>query len=673
MQNNELLAKVLAAENIQVNVTNDRTASFDVVNRVLRLPDWKDLPQVVTKMLIHHEVGHALFTPAEYLDVVNNKRELQTILNVVEDVRIETLFKEEYPGAVKDFVSAAKALHDTDFFELAGRDSSTMKFIDRLNVFFKLNGNFPVKFTASEAPFVARVRLLRDFEDALALADEILSFIRDEVQKKQEQQLNLSDIEIEEDDEVETYPGDDSAEFDDEEDESEESHFDEGNSRNESKNSTPSDLPADLENELQSSTMDTLNRKLRVASSSESKTYDFDALANSSPKMKYVSFKELLEGRASINSEDDIFYQNEKAKAFKAKVSKQINHMISVFEMRKAAKIYAKREVRKTGALDHRLISQYKVKEDLFRRNTIVPEGQNHGMVLLLDWSGSMLERVGNSNTRLSASLDQVSQLVMFCRKLGIPHAVFAFAEDASRKPYLMELFNNRMSITEYNDMLAFVASRQITAQRTQFGTPLAPALVEMQNFIPKFKSMNKLDKVNLITFTDGVNTSPLTEQYSYSRFSQIIDSKTGKRYSVRNRETEIDRGYSPKVAEINAYYSILRDRCDCNIITFFVKAKTDKANSYLFFSGVLDNNAIFEMLPEAKKQMKSRGFYEFSGFSRDRAYIVSDSALIAEDVEITQSIDSDMSAAAIAKTMNKNSSSGQAKLLVEKFIECIS
>ena len=670
MQNNELLAKVLATENIQVNVTNDRTASFDVVNRVLRLPNWKDLPQVVTKMLIHREVGHALFTPAEYLDVVNNKRELQTILNVVEDVRIETLFKEEYPGAVKDFVSAAKVLHDTDFFELAGRDPNSLKFIDRLNVFFKLNGNFLVNFTASEAPFVARLRLLRDFEDALALAEEILAFIRDEVQKKQEQQLNLSDIEIEEDDEMETYPGGESSDFDGED---EESQFDEEYTQGESKNSTPSDLPADLENELQSSTMETLNRKLRVASSYDVKTYDFDQLVQNSPKMKYVSFKELLEERASINTEDHIFYQTEKAKAFKMKVSKQINHMVSVFEMKKAAKIYAKREVRKTGALDHRLISQYKVKEDLFRRNTIVPEGQNHGMVLLLDWSGSMLERVGGNSTRLAASLDQVSQLVMFCRKLGIPHAVFAFAEDSCRNPYLMELFNNRMSITEYNDMLAFVASHQITLLRKQFGTPLAPALVEMQNFIPKFKADNKLDKVNLITFTDGANTTPLTDVYSYSRFSQMIDQKTGKRYAIRNRETEIDRSYSPKVAEINAYYSILRDRCDCNVITFFVKAQTDKANSYLFFSGVLDNNAIFDMIPEAKKQMKSKGFYEFSGFSRDRAYIVSDSALVAEDVEFTRSIDSDMSAAAIAKTMNKNSSNGQAKLLVEKFIECIS
>jgi len=40
-----------------------KTAMFDVKNRVLVLPVWKDMPNHLYDLLVGHEVGHALFTP----------------------------------------------------------------------------------------------------------------------------------------------------------------------------------------------------------------------------------------------------------------------------------------------------------------------------------------------------------------------------------------------------------------------------------------------------------------------------------------------------------------------------------------------------------------------------------------------------------------------------------
>ena len=59
------LAKLLATENITVQENNVKTASFDVVNRVLTLPIFKTDSKDVTDMLIAHECAHALFTPTK--------------------------------------------------------------------------------------------------------------------------------------------------------------------------------------------------------------------------------------------------------------------------------------------------------------------------------------------------------------------------------------------------------------------------------------------------------------------------------------------------------------------------------------------------------------------------------------------------------------------------------
>ena len=59
------LAKLLATENIIIQHNNVKTASFDVKDRVLTLPIFKEQSGDVYDMLIAHECAHALFTPYE--------------------------------------------------------------------------------------------------------------------------------------------------------------------------------------------------------------------------------------------------------------------------------------------------------------------------------------------------------------------------------------------------------------------------------------------------------------------------------------------------------------------------------------------------------------------------------------------------------------------------------
>ena len=65
------LAKLLATEDLIIENRNVSTASFDVERRVLTLPMWEKASTTVYDLLVGHEVGHALYTPAENLSLIH--------------------------------------------------------------------------------------------------------------------------------------------------------------------------------------------------------------------------------------------------------------------------------------------------------------------------------------------------------------------------------------------------------------------------------------------------------------------------------------------------------------------------------------------------------------------------------------------------------------------------
>ena len=125
------LAKLLATEDLVVEHKKVETASFNVKSRVLTLPMWDNTTEDVVDMLVSHEVGHALFTPNEewYKDYKINP----SIVNIVEDARIEKLMKRRYEGITKTFYKGYNTLCEEDFFEVKKKDISKMTLADRVN------------------------------------------------------------------------------------------------------------------------------------------------------------------------------------------------------------------------------------------------------------------------------------------------------------------------------------------------------------------------------------------------------------------------------------------------------------------------------------------------------------------------------------------------------------
>ncbi len=176
------LAKLLATEDLVVEHKRVETASFNVNSRVLTLPMWDNTTEDVVDMLVSHEVGHALFTPNEewYKEYKINP----SIVNIVEDARIEKLMKRRYEGITKTFYKGYNTLCEEDFFEVKKKDISRMTLADRINLFFKIGSHYRISFTDFEQTLVDRVASCETFKEVLEVSKLINDYCLDEIEKR---------------------------------------------------------------------------------------------------------------------------------------------------------------------------------------------------------------------------------------------------------------------------------------------------------------------------------------------------------------------------------------------------------------------------------------------------------------------------------------------------------
>ena len=122
--------------------------------------------------------------------------------------------------------------------------------------------------------------------------------------------------------------------------------------------------------------------------------------------------------------------------SFKQKNDRYISLLAKEFEMRKAASKFSKAKISNTGDIDINKIYKYQIDDTIFRKMMRVPKGKSHGLVLLLDKSGSMSENMGSS-------VEQIMILASFCRRVNIPFVVYGFgnALDARKLDFQKKMF----------------------------------------------------------------------------------------------------------------------------------------------------------------------------------------------------------------------------------------
>jgi hypothetical protein len=569
------LAKLLATEDLIIEHRQVETASFDVSRRLLTLPVWKDAGEAVYDMLVAHEVAHALFTPNTDFDVEVSK----SFVNITEDVRVEKLMKRKYPGLPKSFFRGYQELNDRDFFMIKDKNVNKMNLADKINLYFKVGNFLNIRFTPPEKVIVDLVANAETFEEAVAAAKVLYDYVNNN-----EGPASVID---------QAYPksGSDAPEgfVDDISSDDDKSGDSEEDADQEADLETPSyELESDQGGEEETpTTQDSFDSNLSKLADKD--PFYSDKVYVTRPKVDLDQI--IIDNERCHNliaehwnrydgydcfSEIDSTYRK-----FKDSAQKEVNYLVKEFECKKSADEYLRSTTSRTGVLDCTKLHSYKYSEDLFKRVTVVPNGKNHGLLFILDWSGSMSDCIFDT-------IKQLYNLVWFCRKVGIPYDVYAFTsenkwDESQPKPYKRE--DNVFHISEYfglfHMLTSSVNSKESEKQLLNLwrvvcsfgraslnnkhiyamysapplfglsGTPLNETIISLHQIIPLFTKKYNLQNVNVVILTDGeaaplYNTVWVTYKTSQEEGRWGCRSWSAEKFILRDRKI----GYMKNMGE---------------------------------------------------------------------------------------------------------------------------
>jgi hypothetical protein len=548
MDRKSILAKLLATENVSIQYGNYSTASFDLESRTLHIPQWDFDCKGLLDLLISHEVGHALWTPTAGWhsakdDVPGIPR---SYINIIEDIRIEKLIQRKYPGLVRSFKLGYTELLNRDFFGLKGQDIAAMSFMNRVNVKSKARDLMEVPFYGDEVELFAECLAVETWEDVLEVCRKLVDYAesdREEQNRQQddsgegeEQQMESSgsdgDQEGDESAEASGFGGEESDEEGDESDASTPDQSNEGGEYDEDKHRVETDENFRWNEE---SLIDTYGRG-RVPTV-------FQIGDNS--QVQHISYKTLIEDRQQtsfgwiekyVGDFDEYRREN---RGFAGLMAKE-------FEMRKAAKQNLRASTAKTGMIDVNKLHSYKYNDDIFARMTSIPNAKNHGLMMLIDYSGSMTEI-------LPKVLKQTLALVSFCKKVNIPFEVYGFTggwNGSSTENNVLDLqnlkmyhiFSSKMTRQEYETAFHQVWKQSelhyFRNQPEALGsTPLHEALAIWPKMLREFKAATKVEKVINVVMTDGHPND--IGNFSASEYALEIEGRL-----VKVRDNKLSKGF---------------------------------------------------------------------------------------------------------------------------------
>ena len=673
-QSKSYLAKLLATENITVEHRKVPTAFFDLKNRLLVVPIWKkEMSNDVLDLLLAHEIGHALFTPQKkWQKAIDEKRIPHSFLNVVEDARIEKLVKRKYAGLSQTFIKGYRDLIQQDFFKTKDRDMNEMLLIDRLNMHFKSSHvESDIEFTSAELPLVDRMANVETFEDVEKLAAELAGYCTKEKEEKQIEQLASDDLASVPDLDSEDSEGEGNSDYD----EKEENENDSDNEENATTSETSTDKDEEEEKEVADQPKDTdnspgsagtksdkllgesIDNKDPISETDNAWSKQSQSLLDKECKENeyfnphefkklneiVIDYKQVLKDFAEkmTPSEKNYLYESQTNaikefdthfKKFLSSQNKSVNYMVKEFEMKKSAAAYARTSQDKTGIINPLKLHSYKYNDDIFKRIAITPDGKNHGMMMFVDWSGSMSDK-------LKSTLEQLINLTMFCQKVKIPFEVYAFSNSGSGPKgklfepeyqvgdiridgrfFLINLASSKMKAKEFNSALRnmfhvackhdnrlWYSWRRMTRDMVDdtawirdlpdvprgYGlssTPLNDCIMASYKLVPAFVEKYSIDKMNTIFLTDGCSDGNdgkiVNADDNKDPYKPIINGKFtydnmmcyDKNSMLVDRKTKkqyyCESSWRNKNGLTENLLEILKDRTGTKVLGFYVSAR---------------------------------------------------------------------------------------------------
>jgi len=765
VEQKSMLAKLMAAENISVEHKKIPTAAFDVKNRVLYLPILKWKPgSSVYDLFCAHEVGHALWTPYEgwHSSISEKGKGYKSFLNVIEDARIEKKIKRKFAGARKCMSSGYNELMDEDFFGLRkmGVIPNDLGLIDRINLYTKAGTDYGVEFSDEEREWVEKVERTETWEDVVEVTDALYEWCKENESETDNSYGDFGDDDFDESEDGEREEESEGSEGS-EDDVNEENDFRDdskekrGEGQESTEEETSSNSSGNSENDSEEDSEEESENSSNNFEGGESDPYgdrgfsDYEEendptsltdeafrakeeeLADMSDGVripKYLTFPKINTESIVIdykiiheelnkyyNSQDGaVDFGNKLLREFKTSNSKMISYMVKEFEMRKAADIHRRAYASKKGNLDMNKIHAYKYSENLFRQITNLPEGKNHGMVMFIDWSGSM-------HGYMKDTIEQLINLTMFCQKVQIPFEVYAFSDhyrdysgerdiwnEKSRSEYdttlagkkvanykkneliisnnlrLMTLFSSKMRNPELNQAyknLLLVANTfsnyygyrsydtPFYGAPTNFslgGTPLDATIICAKTIIEEFKTRTKAQIVNAVFLTDGQS----------NRNNNYLDSENVSR-SINRENLHIDdsetrtrtypkRENGRQMDTTSIFLLALKKSLGINLLGFFLTSGTGRRTAG-------DMSYIMERYPRDEEISKFRKekFLIETKTSYDELYIINTKGLEIDEVDHMDNIEVGSTKAVIRRALKKNTNGKlQNRMLLNAFIK---
>lgn len=599
IESKSLLAKLMATENLTIEQRPVQTASFDVKNRILTVPVLdKNISNVVYDLFMGHEVGHALYTPIDGMIKAKDLKLNSDVTNVVEDSRIERKIKYKYPGLKNSFVKAYKELMDKDFFGVKDSNINKLNFLDRINLHCKGGAALRIQFNDVERGLLGEVESTETYDDVIEVSKKIVEYMKKQLEEEQKRLKALKDSG---DDDGDDSDGEnDEGEFFDEE--GEPTHYstgDESDSGEEveiSGSKNDEDNNTGLEEKIKSHTNESFRKNEKQLFDSKPGTY---AYAN----VPEIDLKNIFDHKELWKTYKEESYKvcNESYIKIRNESNKVVSYLVKEFEMRKNADQLKRASIAKTGDLNLSKIFSYQFSEDIFKKITVIPGGKSHGLVMFLDWSGSMVEHIGNT-------IKQLINLTLFCKKVNIPYEVYCFVEDphhshiirpshkigdlSFRAFGLYNLLSSRMTSAEFtyaaSGLVYMAGLSKLSSNRagytpiwmTMSGTPLNEAIICSMSIVPEFQKKYKLQVVNTIFLTDGEGRElrGIVES-DYSLRGREIYSKAQNmvlRDPITKRQESYETGGYGSSPQTKALIKLLRARTNSNVIGFYVISGRD-------------------------------------------------------------------------------------------------
>ena len=607
----------------------------------------------------------------------------KSFLNVVEDARIERKIKDKYPGGRRSFTEGYLDLIKKDFFGLRGVDLEELNLIDKINLHFKGGTIHDISFSDEELEFVEKVSKTLTWADVVRVTDELYEYAKDHDSETDmsDHADGFEWVEDDEDEDEDEENSDDENEMNSEQSWSEtldelkeimeagdeEKEEDSGSSSatgegegeseeegksagNPGEDETEEDSkiitqmegpgagvgsPSDDEYIPHSTTDENFrSRESELVTTDEKASMFYVNLPVANLDNIIIDHKEIhkeisdhykisgedyVRGDSSHDRNTEIEDAGKEFVDFRSKNKKTVEYLAKEFEMKKAADAHSRTATANSGIIDTGILHTYKYNEHIFRKINVTADGKNHGLVMVVDWSGSM-------GRNIRGTIEQMMVLVMFAKRVNIPFEVFLFSDSYNSelmkggrhsseswthkddgkegdliidKHHLLNVFSSRMRANElhaaYINMTAIANAydrtyghyygssyRSLPSKLSLGGTPLNASLLAINTFVPKFKAKNGVQIVNLIYLTDGDSSGGNSvwkrrseDGHTSERFGgDLKNNKTFIRDSVTKKEYEITQSYYLKFSRgstTNALVEVLRDKHSCNVVNFYI------------------------------------------------------------------------------------------------------